>query len=112
MSGLNHFMKMGDMVEYAKSKGVDPAKPCVVVSGLFMLIGGTEILLGIYIELAVLWIVLALLGITFRMHQFWKEEDSQSRMVEMSNFMKNMALMGASLAYLMIPMPWMYSLVM
>lgn len=44
------------------------------------------------------------------MHNFWTVKDPQTRMAEMINFMKNMALMGSTLMFLAIETPWPFSL--
>jgi hypothetical protein len=45
------------------------------------------------------------------MHQFWKIQDPMARLGELINFQKNLALMGATLMFLVIPQPWPLSLV-
>jgi hypothetical protein len=45
------------------------------------------------------------------MHNFWKDEDPQMKMADRINFMKNMALLGALLMLLAIPLPWPLRLV-
>jgi len=59
---------------------------------------------------AVAAITLFFLGVTFKMHNFWAVEDPQWRMVEMVNFLKNLALMGSAWMFLLIPTPWPFSL--
>ena len=44
------------------------------------------------------------------MHNFWTLADPQLRMADKVNFMKNMALLGAILMFLAIPLPWALSL--
>ena len=92
--GLMHFMKTKMLSEYAGSKGVSAPKAAVLLSGLLILLGGFGILLNIYIGWSVLFVVVFLLGVSFKMHDFWKNPQ------EMSNFTKNMALLGAALTLL------------
>jgi hypothetical protein len=40
------------------------------------------------------------------MHRFWDEQDPQKRQMEMIQFMKNMALVGAALALMQVREPW------
>jgi uncharacterized membrane protein YphA (DoxX/SURF4 family) len=109
MSGMNHFQHLKMLTGYAQSKGTPMPREAVLVSGLMMFLGGLGILLGIYVQVSILLVSLALVGITFQMHQFWKETD-QSRMADMVNFQKNLAILGACLMLLMIPLPWAMSL--
>ena len=41
---------------------------------------------------------------------FWTVQDAQTRAVDLINFTKNMALLGALLMFLAIPSPWPASL--
>jgi putative oxidoreductase len=51
-----------------------------------------------------------LLGVSFQMHSFWKMDDAQMKQIDMINFTKNMALIGALLMFLLLPHPWPISL--
>jgi len=102
MMGANHFMKMDMMAGYAGSKGVPSPKLAVAFSGLLLLFGGISILLWWNVTYGVYAIVLFFLGVTPKMHDFWKVEDPQAKMGEMTNFMKNMALLGSTLFLLFV----------
>lgn len=110
MSGLNHFMKSEMMVGYTQSKGVPMPKIAVTVSGLLLLTGGLGVLTGAYVGWAVLALVLFLVPVSFKMHAFWAISDPMAKMSDMTNFLKNMALLGATLMLLTIPGPWPFSL--
>ena len=96
-SGLNHLLKANDMAAFAKSKGVPAAKAVTLVSGLMIVVGGMLIILGWHRFIGAGLIVLFLLGTAFVMHAFWKESDPAVMQVEMSHFMKDLALLGAAL---------------
>ena len=51
-------------------------------------------------------LIACLVPITLQMHRFWEIDEPQQRMTEMTNFSKNMALVGAALAMLQIREPW------
>ena len=51
-----------------------------------------------------------LLGVTPRMHAFWKIPDEGQRMQEFVNFGKNVALIGGAALAAAIPEPWPASL--
>lgn len=112
MMSMNHFKKTEMLTNYAQSKNVPMPKMAVLFSGLLLLVGGLGILLGIYVEWAVFALVIFLITISFKMHDFWNDTDPNMKMSNQTNFMKNMALMGGALMLLSIPMPWAYSLLL
>ena len=61
-----------------------------------------------------IFIFLAFVGIlipvTLLMHQYWKHTDPMMRINDQVNFMKNVAILGASWILLMLPQPWPNSL--
>jgi putative oxidoreductase len=93
--GMNHFTKLEMMSGYAKSKGAPLPKLSVAFSGLLLLIGGLSVMLNIFIIAGLASLILFLVPVTLIMHQFWKIQDAQAKMVEMVNFLKNLALLGA-----------------
>lgn len=109
MMAANHFMQLEMLSGYASSKGVPAPKLAVIVGGLLLLIGGLTILTGFRPAIGVIALVIFFLPVTFQMHNFWAIEDPQMRMMEMTNFTKNMALMGSALMFLLIPTPWPFS---
>lgn len=109
LNSLNHFMKLEMMSQYASSKKVPYPKYAVVVSGLMILLGGLGIVLGVYVQYAVLLLVLFLLVVSVTMHNFWAVQDPMQKQMEMVQFLKNMALLGAALMFLTIP-SWELSL--
>jgi putative oxidoreductase len=109
-NGINHFLERDSLVEYARSKGVQAPEAAVAGSGLLILGGGLSILTGTVPKLGAGLIATFLLGVSPRMHAFWREQEPQQRMNEMVNFTKNMALVGASLLAAAHPEPWPVSI--
>ena len=108
-SGYGHFANHPGMTGYAASKGVPMAGVSVWVTGLMMLLGGLGILLGACVQFSILLLVLFLLGTLVKIHTYWKEAEP-ARMGDQINFYKNLALIGALLMLLMIPLPWAMAL--
>jgi putative oxidoreductase len=106
VAGFKHFKNLNMMAGYAGSKGVPMAKLAVAFSGALILLGGAGILLGVYVRWALWLIILFLLAVTFKMHDYWNITDPAQKMPQKINFDKNMALLGAALMMLMIPVPW------
>jgi putative oxidoreductase len=94
--GLNHFMKTDMLTGYASSKGVPNPRVAVYGSGAMIFLGGLGVIFGFLVSIALCLIMLFLIGVSYKMHAFWKITEPGERMTEMNNFMKNMALLGAS----------------
>jgi uncharacterized membrane protein YphA (DoxX/SURF4 family) len=108
-SGYGHMKNLKMLAGYAGSKKVPMPTVSVFLSGLLLLIGGAGILLGIYVQFAIACAAIFLVVVTFKMHDFWKA-DPAHKMGEEINFYKNLALLGAVLMLLAIPLPWVLSL--
>lgn len=102
MSGINHLVKQGPLISYALSKRVPLPKFAVVVTGLMLVMGGLGIIFYEYVPIAVLFIALFLVCVTPVMHDFWNEKDQMARVNSQISFMKNLALLGASIVYLFV----------
>lgn len=108
-NGLHHFVSLATMAQYAAAKGVPAPTLAVAGTGALILFGGISILLGWRPELGVTAIVVFLVGVSIPMHNFWAEADPAQSANDMGHFMKNMALVGATLMLVAIPQPWPYS---
>ena len=108
-SGIKHFKNVKMLTGYAQSKGVPMPREAVLLTGLMMVVGGIGIWLGVYIQLSILLLSVFLFVTTIQMHQYWKVADPMAKMSEKINFEKNMALLGALLMLLAIPLPWLAS---
>ncbi len=97
MMGINHFMKHEMMKNYAESKGINNSSLMIYASGLLIILGGLGVIVGAYIPQSLVLIIIFLIPVSIKMHAFWKESDDASKMIEMQNFLKNTALVGAAL---------------
>jgi putative oxidoreductase len=110
MAAVNHFKNLNHMSDYAKAKGTPLPKLAVAGSGVLLVAGGLSMLLGVYAPIGIVLLIVFLLGVSVQMHSFWKVDDAQLKQVDMINFTKNMALIGALLMFLLLPRPWPMSL--
>ena len=96
-SGIGHFAKLEAMTGYAKYKKLPAAKLGVLISGLFFLLGGIYIAIGLWVDLGALLIAITVIlaGIIF--HAFWKETDATAKQNETIGFFKDLSLAGAAL---------------
>jgi len=97
---FNHFANLDMLSGYAQSKGVPAPKLAVIVSGLLLAVGGLSVLFWQYLFWGMVALVVFFVPVTFMMHNFWTIEDQQMKMAEMTNFTKNMALLGFALILL------------
>jgi putative oxidoreductase len=110
VAAFNHFTKPDYLSGYARMKGTPAPKIAVAGTGVLLLLGGLSIVLGVLPLAGAILLIIFLLGVSFQMHAYWKVEDEQAKAVDMINFMKNMALLGALLMILAVPGPWPLSL--
>lgn len=108
-NGLNHFMNLGMMKGYAGSKDVPAPGLAVTGTGIMLVVGGVSVLLGLWPQVGLWILVLFLVPVSFLMHDFWAAPPEQ-RQSEMINFMKNLALLGATLMMLQTSSDWTYTL--
>lgn len=101
-AGLGHFMQLEEMSQYAASKSVPLPKIMVAVTGLMLVAGGLSILFWKYVVVGS-WLLIIFLGLAaIKMHNFWSIEDPMQRQNEMNQFMKNVALLGATLVFYLL----------
>ena len=110
ISGLRHFQFLDMMAGFTGSKGVPSPRLAVMVSGALIVVGGFSILLGVRPHWGIALVSLFLIPVTLLMHPYWKHTDPMMRVNDQVNFMKNLAILGASWMLLMIPQPWPTSL--
>lgn len=106
----NHIFNLKMMSGYTKSKGVPFPTLATLGTGAMLLLGGLSVMLGVYPDVGVALLVIFLVPTAFIMHNFWTVGDQQARMMEMIQFMKDMALAASALMFLAIPEPWALSL--
>jgi putative oxidoreductase len=110
MAAFNHFTNTGMMAGYAQSKGTPAPKLAVMGTGVLLLLGGASFLLGYHPTIGTVLLMIFLLGVTFKIHNFWTIADPMARMNEQVHFGKNVAMIGFLLMTLMIYRPWPLSL--
>lgn len=110
MSGIAHLTDRGTMIQYARSKGVPAPGLAVVGTGVVLLAGAASVLFGFYPRVGLAAIAVFLVGVSPAMHDFWTLEDPQQRQSEQTQFMKNVALLGAAIALMTVSTPWALAL--
>jgi putative oxidoreductase len=106
VSGINHFQNLVIMSGYAQSTNVPFARLAVIVTGVMLVVGGASVLLGIVPIVGLTVLILFLLSTLITVHDFWNMKDPQQRAAEQVNLLKNVALIGASLALMYGASDW------
>lgn len=96
-SGVGHLTQTQMMAGYAQSKGVPLARASVLGSGVLIVAGALMVLLGVWADLGALLLVVFLVPTAVAMHGFWNVTDPQSKQMEQTQFLKDLALAGAAL---------------
>ena len=109
-NGVNHFRNRAAITGYCAYKGVPAPAVAAVLSGVWLLVSGLSIVLGVRPQVGAVMTAIFLLAVTPVMHDFWRVTDETQRLGEFINFSKNIALLGAALTLLAIPSPWPYSI--
>jgi uncharacterized membrane protein YphA (DoxX/SURF4 family) len=97
--GLNHFLNVDDMAGYAEAKGIPAGRLSVLLSGGTLVFGGVGIAAGVFPTVAAGAVALFLAVSTPTMHDFWAVP-AERQQSEMTNFLKNVTMLGAALAFL------------
>lgn len=95
-NGMNHLWNVNMMTPYTAAKGVPFPRVAVLGSGVLLLLGGISILLGLYAWVGAILVIVFLVPTTLIMHRFWGIADRMQSMMEMTMFLKNLALIGAA----------------
>ncbi len=98
LASFGHFTQA--YIGYAAKAGVPIPQLLVPISGLLALIGGLSVLLGYHARIGAILLVVFLVPVTLWMHAFWAVKDPAMAAIQMSNFMKNLSMIGAALLIL------------
>jgi uncharacterized membrane protein YphA (DoxX/SURF4 family) len=108
--GLNHFLDAESTTGYAEAKGLPAPRLAVFGSGGALLFGGLSVAAGVYPAIGAGALATFLLLATPTMHDFWNFDDPEQVQAEMTNFLKNVALLGTALGFLALAaVEWPYA---
>lgn len=96
-SGVGHLTQRKTMAPYAAQKGVPAAELLVPLTGILLIAGSLLVLLGIWPDLGALLIAVFLAPTAVTMHAYWKLQEPTERQMDQIHFLKDVALLGASL---------------
>ena len=90
-----HFSQEG--ITHGADFGVPLAQFFVPLSGVMAIVGSLSVATGYRAKWGAWLLVLFLIPVTLGMHQFWTIADPTLRHVQLSNFAKNVSMLGAAL---------------
>jgi putative oxidoreductase len=96
-SGVNHFAHVNQMVGHVQSMGIPQPRLAILFSGALIFVCGIGILLGAFARLSAAILALFLVVTAFTMHRFWGLADAQASQMQLTHFMKNLAMAGGAL---------------
>lgn len=94
LSGVQHFSR--EMIAYASAQGLPLAGLLVPATGLLAVLGGLSVLFGYRTRIGALMLMAFLVPVTLFMHNFWAIMDPQAAQLQLTHFMKNIALLGST----------------
>jgi uncharacterized membrane protein YphA (DoxX/SURF4 family) len=95
--GLNHFLDVEEMTDYAESKGLPAAGVGVTAYGTLLVLGGLGVVAFPVLSAGALATFLLVAAVT--MHDF-RAVPADRQQTEMTNFLKNVGLAGGTIALL------------
>lgn len=93
LNGINHLINTHIYEEYSIKKGLVSAKLMVRVSGVVLIFGGLSLASGYLMVFGIIGLSVFLIIASFTIHQFWKEQKTEMKLLESMHFAKNMAIL-------------------
>lgn len=98
-AAMGHLTSADAMAGYAASKKLPQPKLAVQVSGVYVGVASVLLILGIWPDLAALAFVPFLVLTAVLFHDFWKQDDPETRQMEQIQFSKDLSLAGGALGF-------------
>ena len=98
LMGLNHFMQLENLTQYAAAKNVPAPQIAVLGSGVLLIVGAALLFVPSLAFIGGILTAIFLVATGVMIHNFWAVEDANMKTVDMTQFFKNLALAGAALA--------------
>jgi putative oxidoreductase len=95
MTAMSHFSQA--TIDYATGKGVIAAPFFVPFFGVIAIVGAISIMAGYKAKGGALLIIIFLIPVTLKMHDFWNVTDPMQYKMQLSSFMKNVSMLGAAM---------------
>ena len=93
LNGINHLFNTQLLEEYAHKRGIISPKLAVILSGILLIFGGVSLVIDELRIYGIIGLSLFLVFAAFMIHQFWREHERNTQMLEAMNFAKNLAIL-------------------
>lgn len=101
VAGIGGHIRNSEMLEgYARSVGFPLASIAGWPTGLWLVVGGLSVALGIWPDVGALMIALFLVVAAAYFHRFWEVEDQMQKMTQQQLFFRNVTALAAVLILL------------
>jgi putative oxidoreductase len=104
MSGVSHFARRIQMVDYARAYDAPFPELAVPATGAMILAGGALIALGAFADVGALLVIAFLPPSAWFFHGYWREGDPHQRATQMAHFNKNVTMLGGAIVLF-----WLYN---
>jgi putative oxidoreductase len=98
VSGLGKIADWSHTAAYMTSQGMPAVPVFLTLAILIELVGGLALMFGWHTRIAALVLFLYLVPVTLTFHSFWALAGPE-RQLQMTNFLKNLAIMGGLLEF-------------
>ena len=93
LNGINHLINTHIYEEYSEKRGLMSPKFMVRISSVVLIFGGLTLAFGFLMIYGIIGLCIFLVIASFTVHNFWKEEKTQMKLMEGMHFAKNMAIL-------------------
>jgi putative oxidoreductase len=97
-SGVGHVKKHRSMGDYSRTASFPAPYLAGWPAGVWLLAASASIALGIWPDVGSLMLGVFVIPSALYFHRFWTIEDPAQRQAQLGSFVRNVALLGASLA--------------
>ncbi len=98
--GWHAFRDPGGRAGKAEKLGLPQPETMVRINGLAMMAGGLALATGFKPKLTAVGLIGSMIPTTLAGHRFWEQEPAQGRQMQLTQFLKNVGLIGGLLILL------------
>ncbi len=98
MAGYAHFRRSQMMTDAARSRNFPLAAFAGWPAGVYLIVGGLSILLGVWPDVGALLIAIWVIPTALYFHNFWSVADPVQQQAQRQLFLRNLTYLGAAIA--------------
>lgn len=101
-AGVAKIIEWKGTIEYMRSRHVQHTTLFLVLAVMLQIFGGLSILVGYHTHIGAILLIIFTIPAAVKMHAFWNFRDEDKRIIELSLFMKDVAILGALLLLIIL----------